>query len=81
MRWNHRIIKDVCQVTGETYLEIHEVYYNDNDIPNAATKNPITISGENLTSLIWTVDKIKECLGKPMLEWDEEKGIYIEVNN
>ena len=79
MGWNHRIIKDVCQVTGETYLAIHEVYY-EKGIPNAATKNPITISGENLTSLIWTVDRIKECLRKPILEWNEEKGIYIETN-
>lgn len=79
MGWNHRIIKEVCQVTGETYLAIHEVYYN-NDIPNSATIQPITILGEDISSLIWTVDKIKECLGKPILEWNKEKGIYIETN-
>ncbi len=80
MGWNHRIIKDVCQVTGETYLATHEVYHNDNGIPNSATIQPISFLFEDIKSLKWTVDRIKECLGKPILEWNEEKGIYIETN-
>ena len=65
MSWNHRIIQ--TEHKGEVYLNIHEVYYDKNGVPNGYTANPISVSGETLEDLEWVLNKIKECLSKPIL--------------
>ena len=64
MSWNHRILAH--ENNGEIYLKVHEVYY-ENEIPNGYTANPITIGGENLEALKWTLNKIKLAIKKPIL--------------
>jgi hypothetical protein len=81
MGWNHRIIKDKCKITNEDYYSIHEVYYDkDTGLPNASTQDPINISTEDIKGMAWTINKLKECLDKPVLQWNEEKRIYIELD-
>ena len=58
--WNHRILAHDDLINQNTYFMIHEVYYNKKGKLNGYTKNPITIGGENIESLHWTIDKIKE---------------------
>jgi hypothetical protein len=76
MGWNHRILvtEEENLVDGSTYeyFQLHEVYYDDDGIPDGATKNPITIGAETFGGIEWTVDKIKECLEKPIL-WGDDK--------
>ena len=75
MGWNHRVLATEHQMsdgTVETYLAIHEIYYDDAGNPNGFTVNPITIGGDSLSGLNWTVDRIKECLEKPIL-WGDER--------
>ncbi len=62
--WNHRVM--VTEHKHGVYFEIHEVYYK-NDIPNAYTERPISISGESVKSLKWTLKRMTECLKKPIL--------------
>lgn len=70
MSWNYRVM---AQMDGEdVYLSIHEVYYDENNIPNSYTANPITIGGGSIDSLAWSIDKIKIALEKPIL-WYGEK--------
>lgn len=66
--WNHRVIAHDDYITTENvYYMIHEVFYDKEGKPDGCTANPITINGEDLESLHWVVDKIKECLDKPIL--------------
>ena len=69
MRWNHRVIAK--EYNREILLQIHEVYYDKNE-PKWFTQDPIHIIGDDLEELNWTVDKIKECLNKPIL-WGDDK--------
>ncbi len=81
MGWNHRIIKETCKIHNEDSYSIHEVHYDkDTGLPNASTKDPITITAEDLKGLAWTINKLKECLDKPVLQWDEEKQTHIELD-
>jgi hypothetical protein len=48
MSWNHRVIKN-----KEGELEIHEVFYDEDGIPDMMTEKPIAPFGETLEDLIW----------------------------
>ena len=70
MSWNHRIL--ATEHKGEIFLNIHEVYYNDKGVPDSYTANPVSVSGETLEDLKWVLEKMKDCLSKPIL-WGDEK--------
>ena len=68
MDWNHRVIRHVL-VDETSWLAIHEVYYDDNDKPDSCTKEPIQMVSNDLNEMEWTVDKIKEALKKPIIDY------------
>ena len=69
MGWNHRIM--ATEYNGEVYFNIHEVYYDENGTPSGYTENPISVGGESVKSIRWTLNKMKECLKKPILYGDD----------
>lgn len=69
MSWNHRILAH--KHDGEIYFQVHEVYYT-NDIPDGYSINPVSISSETLDGISWQLDKMQECLKKPIL-WAGER--------
>lgn len=71
MSWNHRVLAHK-QDDGGIYLKIHEVYYDENHVPNGYTSTAISLGSEDLTGLSWTLNKMKECLKKPVL-WEGER--------
>jgi hypothetical protein len=71
MTWNHRVIKRKYE-TGEEYFAIHEVYYDDSGKPEQCTVLPISILQNSVDDLSITIDRIRECLSKPVLDYDED---------
>ena len=69
MGWNHRILAH--EHRGEIELRIHEVYYKDGKA-NGYTENAVSIGGEDLKAITWTLNKMKECRKKPIL-WAGDK--------
>ena len=69
MGWNHRILAHECK--GEVYLQIHEVYYDEEGKPNSYTE-PIPVGSETVKGITWTLNKMLECRAKPIL-WAGEK--------
>jgi hypothetical protein len=65
MAWNHRILAHK-QEDGSVYFSIHEVYYT-NGIPDGYTSNPISVGSEEVKGIKWTLNRMKECLKKPIL--------------
>ena len=65
MGWNHRILAHK-QEDNSIYFSIHEVYYTNN-IPDGYTSNPISIGSEDIKGIKWTLNRMKECLKKPIL--------------
>ena len=68
--WNHIILAH--EFNGEIYFQIHEIYYDNDNKPIGYTVNPISVGGENLKSIKWTLNRMKECLKKPIL-WASDK--------
>jgi hypothetical protein len=47
--WNYRVIRTTDEKSGESYLQIHEVYYSDEDRIRFTSENPIAPGGETLS--------------------------------
>ncbi len=90
--WNHRVVYhppskvemgNGKKVDVDEYLAIHEVYYDDNDIPNAMTVDEIVVGDEgveSLQSLRWILEHQLEALDKPILSNVYENGRYEEIS-
>lgn len=69
MSWNYRLM--AIEHDDEIYIQVHEVYYED-DKPVSYTEGPITMGGENIGEIKWSIDKINEGLKKPTLWWGDK---------
>lgn len=70
MSWNYRIL---AQKDGDgLYLQVHEVYYNEENEPTSCTINPITIGGSDLKSIYWSLKHMMMAKNKPIL-WFGDK--------
>ncbi len=68
MSWNHRLL---AHKDGEDYYyQIHEVYYDEKGKPNGYTERGISVGGDNLEGVNWVLDRMRECLNKPILSVD-----------
>ena len=75
MSWNHRILAtEEFHLNGESEIvfSIHEVYYDKEGIPNGSTANAIKVSGDSLESIKWQLNRMKECMKKPIL-WGDDR--------
>lgn len=76
--WNYRVL---VTGTGEKLsFDMHEVFYNDDGVPDGATENPVTIGSSDAEGVGWTLEKMKEALDKPVLHGDDRfPDEYIET--
>lgn len=65
MGWNYRILAH--KHNEEVELSIHEVYYNDNDIPDSYTKFPVSVNSDSPKGIKWSLNKMQDALKKPIL--------------
>lgn len=70
MTWNHRVIKFYPE-GQDPYYAIHEIYYDDEGIPWAFTKNPASVvwdNDETFESPRFSLDSMRKALDLPILE-------------
>lgn len=74
--WNHRILATkgkkiengvVVDSDNEFYFTIHEVHYADDGTPRTYAINGKAVSAESITDIKWILDRMQECLSKPVL--------------
>lgn len=65
MSWNHRVLAH--EHKGEIYFQMHEVYYDKEGVLNSYTANPVTVGGESIESIKWTLDEMAKAREKPIL--------------
>ena len=72
--WNyrlvHRRIKTTPGTTEHTYA-IHEVYYDDDGVPDMVTEGEVGVLGETIEEAksAWTM--MEEAFNQPVLEYDD----------
>jgi len=78
--WNHRVIAKEYKGFNEVEMQfgIHEVYYNDDGIPEMCTVEPVAVACESMAGLVETLDWMRKCLRQPLLAYAdfEEGGRY-----
>ena len=68
MSWNYRVIRRTHERGPDTF-GIHEVYYDNEDKPNACTVDPVSPYGETLEELKSDLDRMWKALEKPALDY------------
>ncbi len=77
--WNYRVLAYKHKYAKEASLNIYEVYYNEEGVPNGYAEDPATVEGGSIKGFKWTLKHMKKCLKKPILYCgerfpDEYKG-------
>lgn len=75
MSWNYRLIRNSMTYDGDIIYSyaIHEVYYDDNLVPNAWTKDAISLQGfEDFNDAFQSFNLMKKAFEKPPLEIVED---------
>lgn len=76
MKWNYRVMAKEFDC-GTIELDIYEVYYDENDIPNGYTNNSVSPGGYNvklngLNDIKQALELMIKALDKPIL-WYGDK--------
>lgn len=75
MSWNYRVIKHKCIHTGETWLAVHEVHYDEFCNIEGWTAAPVYPQGETIEELREAMIMYRHCVEKPVLDEAELKKI------
>jgi hypothetical protein len=65
--WNYRIIRKYHEESDSSTYQIHEVYYNDDDIIEGWTQSPVEPIGESLAELRNDIQYFLKAFQKPVL--------------
>jgi hypothetical protein len=77
--WNYRIVRRPWGdgSTGEKFFAIHEAFYSDDkEKPERFTAEPAVVTGDTPEELADVLDKMREALTKPVLEYDRTGKCY-----
>ncbi len=73
MKWNYRVVKKTNVSSDGNYVGfgIHEVYYDDDDVPTSCTEETVEPWGETFEELERDMKRYSESLQKPVLLFEE----------
>lgn len=61
--WNYRLV----QITPD-WIELHEVYYNENGEPHLRTSDPVGVTGEDWDDVAVCYELMVHAFDKPILD-------------
>ena len=74
MYWNFRLVRMTDERwPDETWLEVREVYYNEDEPVGHTTAS---VCGDNPEEIAEQLEKMQLALGKPVLETNEFVGTF-----
>ena len=72
MHWNHRLINCPSENGGEDYFTFKEVYYDDQDRPDAYS-DPF-MGGDSIVEVHGLLARLQKALSRPVLHENDFKG-------
>ena len=72
MHWNYRLIDMSHNNAGEPWLELHEVFYEDDG--SLMGYSPVSTSSESVESLKQTLEWMMQATKEPVLRVTDFKG-------
>ena len=73
--WNYRVVSRTIKTPSETheFYAIYEVFYSDDDRPNASSVTPTYPCGDSLEELTADMAHYMDALKKPVLRYEDIK--------
>ena len=73
MTWNHRVLAREYKGFNEIEFtfSIHEVFYNDDGVPEMCTEDPVGVVGDTLAGLSETLRLMRSALIEPILNYTD----------
>ena len=65
-KWNHRVVKTKDGV--DDWYSIHEVFYDKDGNVDGMTKQPVSVGGNTIEELKWTLTKMLKSLDKDIID-------------
>ena len=69
MSWNYRLVKRTHG--DQVFYGIHEVYYNDQSVPESITENPVGVSEESKGDIMTSLRHMERALTMPTLNYED----------
>ena len=64
-KWNYRILAH--REEGGIVLQMHEVYYDEDNSPSQYTENPAVVIGDDISDIAWVLIEMRAARMKPVL--------------
>jgi len=71
-KWNHRVVK--TKDGEDDWYAIHEVFYDKDGNVDGMTKQPVSVGGNTIEELKWTLTKMLESLEYNIIDETESKN-------
>ena len=62
------------------WYELYKIFYNKNGTINPSIMDDIDFYGNSIEEIKEKIDKLMQIFNKPILIWEENKGIIGEIN-
>ncbi len=79
MGWSYRILAH--KNGDECFFQIHEVYYDNKNKPNSYTAEGVSVGADSIEGINWVLDKMKECVNKPIISVENFPNEWSFGNN
>ncbi len=78
MTWNHRVIRRTHPQWKRPYFAVHEVFYDEDDVPYLVTQEPVDVGGESLDEVRQSLEMMAAALEKPVIDMSYFDELYRE---
>jgi hypothetical protein len=69
--WNYRVMRHSARnSSGQEWFAIHEVFYDDNGTPYAASEEACAAFGETSDELFDDMKRMQSAFDRPILDYD-----------
>ncbi len=76
MYWNYRVLM-LNNKQGGTYFEVHEVHYDENDVPYAWAESHNILVGDTLDELKESYEYMSKAFENPVLKVVDDKLVEV----
>jgi hypothetical protein len=78
--WDYRVVRHKGVHDMGDFLQIHEVYYDENGMPDMVTEDPVAAGGETIEEVRQVLEWMLAATEKPILDFDSFPSPYQELS-
>ena len=68
MTWNYRLVEHHDKLSDETWVEIHEVFYDGLSRPISCTEDGVSVFGADKAECLESFERMKQAFDRPVIK-------------